>query len=329
MAENTIITRMFDSVQQLPAETWNDLLSRQSEPTPFMRHEYLAAMESSASATERTGWICRVVTLWQTEGRQEVLLAACPLYVKTHSYGEYVFDWAWARAYEQHGLPYYPKGVLAVPFTPVPGSRLLVRAPQWRLPLVRAVRAFAEEAQLSSLHLLFSQPEDLQACEQDGWMARSTVQFHWKNVAPTLGTGVSSLPPEGAYFALGRPGGETRPFRDFDDFLASLNQEKRKKIRQERRKVSEAGVRFQALQGRQITAEDWAFFYRCYERTYLEHGNPPYLTPEFFQAMAQHMPDSWVLFVAERHGRRIARACHQSISPLDLKAKGPNPGEVV
>jgi predicted N-acyltransferase len=235
-------------------------------------------MESSTSATERTGWICRVVTLWQSEGQEEILLAACPLYVKTHSYGEYVFDWAWARAYEQHGLPYYPKGVLAVPFTPVPGPRLLVRAPQWRRPLVQAVRAFAEEAQLSSLHLLFSRPEDLQACEQDGWMARSTVQFHWEN----------------------------HGWRNFDDFLASLNQEKRKKIRQERRKVSEAGVRFEALQGRQITAADWAFFYRCYERTYLEHGNPPYLTPDFFQAMAQHMPDHWVLFIAERQGRRIA-----------------------
>jgi predicted N-acyltransferase len=294
MAENTIITRMFDGVQQLPAETWNDLLSRQGEPTPFMRHEYLAALESSASATDRTGWICRVVTLWQSEGGQEILLAACPLYVKTHSYGEYVFDWAWARAYEQHGLPYYPKGVLAVPFTPVPGPRLLVRSPQWRLPLVQAVRAFAEEAQLSSLHLLFSQAADRLACEQDGWMVRSTVQFHWKNVTPTLGTDVSSLPPEG-----GR-------FRDFDDFLASLNQEKRKKIRQERRKVGEAGVRFQVRQGRQITAEDWAFFYRCYERTYLEHGNPPYLTPGFFQSMAQHMPENWVLFIAERQGRRIA-----------------------
>ena len=290
-----IITRMFDSVQQLPAETWNDLLSRQSEPTPFMRHEYLAAMENSASATERTGWICRVVTLWQTGGRQEILLAACPLYVKTHSYGEYVFDWAWARAYEQHGLPYYPKGVLAVPFTPVPGPRLLVCSPQWRLPLVQAVRAFAEEVQLSSLHLLFSQPEDLQACEQDGWMARSTVQFHWKN----------------------------HGWRNFDDFLASLNQEKRKKIRQERRKVGEAGVRFETLQGQQITAEDWAFFYRCYERTYLEHGNPPYLTPDFFQTMAQHMPDHWVLFIAERQGRRIASsliavsAPPSSISGLD------------
>lgn len=334
MAENTIITRMFDSVQQLPAETWNELLSRQSEPTPFMRHEYLAALESSGSATGRTGWIGRVATLWQASGKEEVLLAACVLYAKAHSYGEYVFDWAWARAYEQHGLPYYPKGVLAVPFTPVPGPRLLVRAPQWRLPLVQAVRAFAEQAQLSSLHLLFGQGADLQACEQDGWMTRSTVQFHWRNEAPRLGTGVSSLatedarfalgrpggedsapklgagasslPPEGARFALGRPGGETRPFKDFDDFLASLNQEKRKKIRQERRKVAEAGVRFEVRQGRQITAEDWAFFYRCYERTYLEHGNPPYLTPGFFEAMAQHMPDHWVLFIAERQGRRIA-----------------------
>ncbi|MEG1736177.1 MAG: GNAT family N-acetyltransferase, partial [Comamonas sp.] len=281
MAENTIITRTFQSVQELPEQTWNALLSAQTQDTPFMRHEYLAAMEQSGSATPQTGWICRVITLWQGEE----LLAACPVYVKTHSYGEYVFDWSWARAYEQHGLPYYPKGTLAVPFTPVPGTRLLVKAPQWRLPLVQAVQHWAQQAELSSLHLLFGDAQDLAACEQAGWMLRSTVQFHWRNVAPT-------------------PAAQS--WRDFDDFLASLNQEKRKKIRQERRKVREAGVRFKTLRGAQITPADWAFFYRCYERTYLEHGNPPYLTPEFFNAMQEHMTENWVLFIAERDGLPIA-----------------------
>ena len=280
-----------------------------------------------------------MITLWQGEE----LLAACPIYVKTHSYGEYVFDWSWARAYEQHGLPYYPKGTLAVPFTPVPGTRLLVKAPQWRLPLVQAVQHWAQQAGLSSLHLLFGDAQDLAACEQAGWMLRSTVQFHWRNVAPTLATACAALPPEGELTALGRPGdgsevastlaaacavsppeGElsalgrpgdssviaptsaARSWQDFDDFLASLNQEKRKKIRQERRKVREAGVRFNTLRGAQITSADWAFFYRCYERTYLEHGNPPYLTPEFFNAMQEHMSENWVLFIAERDGLPIA-----------------------
>lgn len=284
MAEDPIITRTLDSVQQLDAQTWNRLLAMQPAPTPFMRHEYLAALETSASAVPQTGWAGHVITLWQGEQ----LLAACPLYVKGHSYGEYVFDWAWARAYHQHGLDYYPKGVAAVPFTPVPGSRLLVSAAEWRRPLVQAIEAWARQLGLSSLHMLFTDPEDQQACAAQGWMARSTVQFHWLNRNPAAQ----------ARAAQG--------WRDFEDFLASLAQDKRKKIRQERRKVREAGVGFKALHGREITTRDWDFFYRCYERTYLEHGNAPYLTPAFFQAMAEHMPQAWLMFVAERHGRPIA-----------------------
>ncbi|WP_439329853.1 GNAT family N-acetyltransferase [Comamonas guangdongensis] len=277
MAENTIITRVLTSVQQLDAQTWNALLASQTTPTPFMRHEYLAAMERSGSATPETGWNARIITLW--DGNE--LLAACALYLKTHSYGEYVFDWAWARAYEQHGLPYYPKAVLAVPFTPVPGSRLLARSPALRVALVRAVQEWAAVMQLSSLHLLFGDADDLAACEQAGWMQRSGLQFHWSNRAGPV-------------------------WQDFEGFLASLNQEKRKKIRQERRKVREAGVSFRTLAGPEIGAADWAFFYRCYERTYLEHGNPPYLAPEFFAAMAQTMPENWVMFIAERDGQPIA-----------------------
>ena len=272
-----------------------------------MRHEYLAAMEQSGSATGQTGWVCRVITVWD---RGE-LLAACPLYLKTHSYGEYVFDWAWARAYQQHGLPYYPKAIAAVPFTPVPGTRLMARSQALRQALVQAVQQWCEAEQLSSIHLLFGDAQDLSACAAAGWMQRSTVQFHWKNMTPTLPTACGSLPPEGAQSALGRPGGElVAPtpvqWRDFDDFLASLQQEKRKKIRQERRKVHDAGVRFRTLQGREISPADWDFFYRCYECTYLEHGNPPYLTPEFFAAMRETMPENWVMFIAEHEQRPIA-----------------------
>ena len=303
MAENTIITRVLTSVQQLDAQTWNALLTSQSTPIPFMRHEYLAAMEQSGSAAPETGWISRVITIW--DGAE--LLAACPLYIKTHSYGEYVFDWAWARAYEQHGLPYYPKAVLAVPFTPVPGSRLLARTQALRVALVQAIQEWAASLKLSSLHLLFGDVNDLAACAAAGWMQRSTVQFHWMNMPPT--------PVKEATSVLGRPGdGSTAPssdgaiagWKDFDDFLASLNQEKRKKIRQERRKVRDAGVDFRTRQGKAISADDWGFFYRCYERTYLEHGNAPYLSPAFFEAMAATMPENWVMFIAERDGQPIA-----------------------
>jgi predicted N-acyltransferase len=230
------------------------------------------------------------------------------MYLKNNSYGEYVFDWAWANAYAQHGLDYYPKALVAVPFTPVPGARLLARDPAARTALVTALIQQVRDEDLSSVHLLFAQAQDVKACEDAGMMLRHTVQFHWKNVAPTLPTSLGSLPPEGACFALGRPGGETSgaPFTSFDHFLTSLQQEKRKKIRQERRKVSDAGVTFRWARGADITEADWAFFYRCYERTYLEHGNAPYLNRDFFRRMAQTMPQHWLLFVAEREGQAIA-----------------------
>jgi hypothetical protein len=271
------------SPQELDAAKWNDLLAQQDPGrmlNPFMRHEYLAAMQASGSAVPATGWTPRFVALY--DGPK--LVAACALYLKAHSYGEYVFDWAWANAYQQHGLPYYPKAVVAPPFTPVPGPRLLAQDAATRVLLVQALIAWCESEHLSSLHLLFSADEDIAACEQAGLMLRHTVQFHWKNVAPD----------------------SPRHFKDFDDFLASLNQEKRKKIRQERRKVTEAGVVFRWSLGADISAQDWDFFYRCYERTYLEHGNAPYLSRDFFARMAATMPDNWLLFVAERGGQPMA-----------------------
>lgn len=300
---NDYVIRVLASPSDIDPQAWNTLLAAQPEPSPFMRHEYLAAMHDSGSASPERGWTPQFVTLW----RGKVLEAACALYLKDHSYGEYVFDWAWANAYEQHGLAYYPKAVVAAPFTPVPGARLLARDAQSRTLLVQGLVAVCKEQELSSLHLLFGADADIAACTEAGLMLRHTVQFHWTNVAPTLGTDVSSLPPEGARFALGRPGGETETgYADFDAFLASLSHDKRKKIRQERRKVADAGVSFRWSRGTDISAADWDFFYRCYERTYREHGNPPYLTRDFFQRMADTLPEAWLLFVAERDGRPIA-----------------------
>ncbi|MBS0506869.1 MAG: N-acetyltransferase [Proteobacteria bacterium] len=272
--------RLYDSATQVDATAWDALLARQSRPTPFMRHAYLAALEASGSATAHTGWAPRYFTLWQGS----TLQAACALYLKAHSYGEYVFDWAWADAHERHGLRYYPKAVVAVPFTPVPGSRLLARGDASRAALLRALLDWAREAGLSSLHLLFAADDDLAAARAAGLLARHQVQFHWHNRHPQ----------------------SAASFADFDDFLASLAQDKRKKIRQERRRVHDAGVSFRVLRGHEITAADWDFFYRCYQRTYLEHGNPPYLRRAFFRLMQEHLPEAWVLFVAERGGRQIA-----------------------
>ncbi|MEY3612528.1 MAG: hypothetical protein RJB14_2250, partial [Pseudomonadota bacterium] len=223
-----------------------------------------------------TGWSPTFITLWQGDELQ----AACPLYVKSHSYGEYVFDWAWANAYEQHGLAYYPKAVVAVPFTPVPGVRLMARDTQTKQALLSEVLKFAQEQEWSSLHLLWLTEEDQHICDAHGLMQRQTVQFHWRNSQPG--------------------------YVDFDAFLATLTQEKRKKIRQERRKVVEAGVSFRTILGEDMTSQDWDFFYRCYFQTYVEHRNAPYLTRDFFARMAREMPEHWVMFLAERHGRPIA-----------------------
>lgn len=266
---------------------WDALLARQALPTPFMKHAYLSAMHASGSAEPSTGWAPRFLLLW--DGAE--LAAACPVYVKSHSYGEYVFDWAWANAYADHGLRYYPKAVVAPPFTPVPGSRLLARDPAAREELVRTLLDWCKKQKLSSLHVLFGDDADWAACQPAGMMQRQQVQFHWSNLTPAPSvSSVSSL----------------RRFTDFDDFLRSLTQEKRKKIRQERRKVHEAGVRFRSVSGAEISGADWTFFYRCYERTYLEHGNAPYLKPAFFGAMARTMAAHWTMFIAEHEGRPIA-----------------------
>ena len=318
MAEADIIARVLPCVQDVDAAAWNRLLAQQSHPTPFMRHEYLAALESSGSATPRTGWTPRFMTLWQGD----TLMGACPLYLKSHSYGEYVFDWAWASAYEQHGVPYYPKAVIAVPFTPVPGSRLLARDAATRALLVQAVHARCAQEDVSSVHVLFASDDDVQTSVQQDLMLRHTVQFHWKNEPPTLVAAQGEAAKDG----------QTPRYRDFDHFLASLSQDKRKKIRQERRRVSDAGVTFRWSRGTDISEADWDFFYRCYERTYLEHGNPPYLTRDFFARMAAHMPEAWLLFVGERDGRPIASsliaigAYESSATVPDDSDSGSEPG---
>ncbi|MBC7445209.1 MAG: N-acetyltransferase [Polaromonas sp.] len=326
---NNYVIRIADSPLALNALEWNGLLAAQSPDgvlDPFMRHEYLAALHASASAIPKTGWTPRFLTLWDGES----LAGACALYLKAHSYGEYVFDWAWANAYQQHGLDYYPKALVAAPFTPVPGARLLARNAPERALLVNALLAWCEGEKLSSLHLLFASEADAKACSAAGLMLRHTVQFHWTNNAPTLPAARGALPPEGAAAPAVRPSRSRGPglqgnaesvisgepavelpdspsqFKDFDAFLMTLSQEKRKKIRQERRKVKDAGVTFRWSLGADITSADWDFFYRCYERTYLEHGNAPYLSRDFFRRMERTMPENWLLFVAEHSGQPVA-----------------------
>jgi uncharacterized protein len=291
------VTRIHTSPLELDAAQWNALLATSDAPTPFMRHEYLAALHTSGSACAATGWQPQFVSLYNadTEQTKGQLLASAPMYIKDHSYGEYIFDWAWARAYQEHGLRYYPKAVVAVPYTPVPGTRYVCQTGLQANEIMRKQLLYCEQNQLSSLHGLFISDADRQASDAQKLMARQTVQFHWTN--------------------------QEEPYGSFDHYLSTLAQDKRKKIRAERRKVMDAGLSWQTREGAAISASDWDFFYCCYERTYLEHGNAPYLTPGFFEAMACTMPENWVMFTAQHNGQPIACSLI-AIEPLRKIAYG-------
>jgi uncharacterized protein len=264
--------RIVDALAQIPAAQWDALTG----DNPFLQHAFLHALETTGCASEDTGWTPQHVTLW--EGRE--LRGAMPLYLKTHSYGEYVFDWSWAEAYHKHGLRYYPKLLSAVPFTPATGPRLLARTAAERRALVDAAFALAGSTRASSLHILLPPQEQASELEARGMMIRSSVQFHWEN----------------------------RGYSDFDAFLAGMNHDKRKKIKQERRRVHEAGIVFERLTGACVSDADIAFFTSCYNRTYRQHYSTPYLNRAFFDALVQTMPDNVLLVVGRRGGRRIAAA---------------------
>jgi len=270
MGDDCGTVRVLDSLALVDPRQWNALAGDH----PFLRHELFHALHETGCASERTGWLPRFVTLW-LDGR---LSAAMPLYLKSHSYGEYVFDWAWAEAYQRHGFDYYPKLVSAVPFSPVQGPRLLAADGEARGRLLRAALTLAGDA--SSLHVLFPLPEEAGMMAEAGMMLRRGVQFHWRN-----------------------PG-----YRSFEEFLAALSHDKRKKIRQERRRVHDAGVRFRWLLGRDIRSEDWLFFSRCYKTTYRAHHSTPYLNRAFFERIGEALPDNVMLVVAELNGKPVASA---------------------
>jgi len=268
-------TRIVRDLAEIGAERWNAVLAHETA-NPFVRYEFLHALHASGCAAERTGWEPHHLTLWS--GNE--LKAAAPLYRKHHSYGEYVFDWAWADAHQRHGIDYYPKWLVAVPFTPVPGPRLLAVDAASRDALAAALQRHAEASGLSSIHALFLPEADAARLGALGQMTRRSVQFHWFN----------------------------RGYAAFDDYLAGLTQPKRKKVRAERRKVAEAGVTFARKVGSDIGEADWAFFAHCYARTYAAHHSTPYLTRAFFLRVAQAMPETLLLVVAQRDGRPIASA---------------------
>lgn len=268
------VARIVDDPSAIDAQAWNALLETQPAPTPFMRHEYLAALHRSGSATADTGWS----PVWLVLEQAGALVAAAPLYLKSHSYGEYVFDWAWADAYHRHGYDYYPKLLCAVPFTPVTGGRLLAASEADRDRLIGAALGLAGKLGASSLHCLFPTRAEAERMVAHGMMPRTTVQFHWRN----------------------------RGYASFEAFLGEFSHDKRKKVKQERRKTAAAGIRFKWLEGDEIRERDWAFFHRCYRQTYREHRSTPYLNLEFFCRIGAALPRHLVLIVAERDNAPIA-----------------------
>ncbi len=273
-------TRILSAASAIGARQWNRLAAlgaRRERAQPFLRHEFFDALERTGCVGAHAGWQVQHLLLHDADGAPAALV---PLYRKSHSYGEYVFDWAWADAYARSGLHYYPKWLVAVPFTPVPGVRIAARDADARRAAIEALLAHARRSTLSSLHVLFPLDEEAALLNEAGMMLRHGVQFHWRNDG----------------------------YPHFDAFLATLTQPKRKKIRAERRRVADAGVRIRRIPGGGIRASDWRFFARCYEATYDAHASTPYLNLEFFERIGATMPEHLLLVVAERDGVALASA---------------------
>ena len=261
-----------EAIADIPAVQWDSLAGS----NPFLSHAFLRALQDSGCATPQTGWRAQFLTFWQNSD----LVGAMPLYLKFHSYGEFVFDRAWAEAYQRHGLRYYPKLLCAVPFTPVAGLRVLAALPETRAQLLRTALRLAQELGVSSLHCLF--PDEGQALEmqREGMMLRQGVQFHWRN-----------------------PG-----YSDFNAYLSCMSHDKRKRIKQERRKVRDAGMTFERIRGKKITEENWEFYIRCYENTHRQYNSPQPLNLDFFQRIGATMPENILLIIALHDGQPIASA---------------------
>ncbi len=287
-------TRVVQSISEISRDDWNALLS---DGNPFVRHEFLHALEASGCAAAATGWYpCHVIC----EAEDGSLTGALPLYLKTNPYGEFVFDFAWARAYERAGLSYYPKLVSAVPFTPATGPRLL-RAPDADAVvselLLQEARELAQRAGASSLHILFPDHADQRIAQTAGMLMRKDCQFHWHN----------------------------RGYQDFDEFLQTFTASKRKKARRERRRVSEAGIAFRTLCGDELEAGDWAAIMPLYAGTFLRRGREPYLNEEFFAHITAALPESVVVFAGYRESAMVGTAiCFRSDTHLYGRYWGAN-----
>ncbi len=276
----TPTARLIADLGEIGAEAWNALAGAAN---PFLRHEFLRTLELSGSVGGETGWLPRHLVVEDVDGTP---IGAVPLYVKAHSYGEYVFDHGWAEAWERAGGHYYPKLVAAVPFTPVPGPRILVGPDEpdfvaaRRQAVAETLIAAAQQLNVSSLHINFIEPEDRAALAECGCLLRLGYQFHWEN----------------------------RGYKSFEDFLGALSSRKRKAIRKERRAVAESGVRIRRLTGGDLKSEHWDTFYELYVETGSRKWGWPYLTQEFFHRLGDAMADRVLLVLADLDGEPVGGA---------------------
>lgn len=268
--------RVIRSLSSIAPSDWQRVLPK--DAGPFLHYSFLSLLEETGCVCAETGWEPAHLALYAKGGNE--LLGAMPLYLKTHSYGEYVFDWSWAEAYAQQGLSYYPKALSAIPFTPATGSRLLARTANYQAALVSGLVQLLTQLKLSSAHVLFPQTEDARLLTEIGFMRRESVQFHWHN----------------------------QNYADFDQFLATLTMKRRKNIKRERKQVHDAGITFRHIPGSQVSEDEVLMFYRCYANTYQTHYSTPYLNQLFFQKWVQAMPDSLHFIMAIRDGQTIASA---------------------
>ena len=267
---------ILDHLSDVSAADWNALLD--ADAGPFLRYEFLSALEETGCVGGITGWQVAHLVLKQASK----LVGAMPLYLKRHSYGEFVFDWSWAQAYEQQGLNYYPKVLCAIPFTPVQGSRILCRADssatEIRKVLIAGLKSLLTDNDLSSAHILFPMPNEVAHLKEQGFLLRDSVQFHWHN----------------------------QDFQNFEQFLSVLTMKRRKNIRREREQVAKEAITFRHVPGKDSSDLDWEFFFECYQNTYLEHHSSPYLSESFFKLWVKQMPENLHLILAERNGISIA-----------------------
>ena len=265
-----------DSIAAIAGEDWNALAG---DAFPFLNHAFLELAETTGSVAPNAGWAPRHLTLEQG-GK---LRAALPLYEKSHSWGEFVFDWAWARAYEQAGLDYYPKLVSAIPFTPAPSTRILLanaNDTEAARALISAATQLAVESECSSVHFLFPSEQEVSLFDDCGLLLRKDCQFHWHN----------------------------RDYGTFDDFLSTFTSAKRKKARRDRRRVQENGISFRRLRGAELDSSTWSIVYALIARTFMMRGSLPYFNQAFFEGLSERLPESILVILAEQDGKPVAAA---------------------